>query len=206
VTALHPAFLVAGLVIGAVAAAASTRQPPRRRGLELGSAALVGGIVLCLATTVSLAATLGLVIAPLVGGALGVLVVRGADRAADRADRADRAIRGAWWIGAVGVETAFVYLSVPDTEAAVLVGGIVVASFVPWLLAGWRSAPLSLGLGIGALAGVSAAAGVAGAAGRWTPLGWIVPKLVLLAGLGVAGLVAWRTRPPITSEPAPPSP
>ncbi len=201
-TVLHPWYFLAGIAIGALAAQVVAARP-ERRGLELAGAALVAGIGLALATAPGAALVLALVVGPVVGGAVGAVVAAGLERAAGGTTPT---IRGAWWIAAVGVVTAGAYLSVPDTEGPVLLGGLVLASFVPWLLAGWRATPRRLGAGVGALTAVTIAAAVAGAGGRWTPLGWIVAKALLVLALGLGGVVAWRTRGPVTSAPEPPSP
>ncbi len=198
---VQPAYLASGVAIGALAAVAAALQPSRRRrrGVELAEAAMVGTIVVVLATNASAVVVIG----PMLGALLGWSTVRALDA---RSIPAAREVRGAWWLGAVGVAAAWVYLSVPDTEGAVLVGGVIVASFVPWAVGAWRGTRAHVALGVGALAGAVVAVGVAGASGHWTPMGWIVPKVVLIGALAIGAVATWRTRPPVTSEPGPPPP
>lgn len=197
---LHLDLLAIGAVTGAVAAVVGSWRPSARvPALVAGAAAAaaIGGRAG--APTRAGAALLGallVVIAALAGAALarGPLAPQ-----AERATR-DRSATATWVLVVTTLGAGVVYLSVPDTEAAVVLGGFAVVAAAG---SGRRRRPLDAS-GAGALVTAMATAVLvalwtgAGDRRAVTPLGWWPVKVVAAAAVAVAAvlLTRWRARPP----------
>ncbi len=82
--------------------------------------------------------------------------------------------------------TATVYLSVPDTEASVLLGAALVPLTATSALLRWRGSPAAIAVWSVGLAGAVAAVVARAAGGPWTWAGWWIPKVGLAVFAGVA--------------------
>jgi len=181
-------------VIGAAASVAAISVPwvRARRGAELGAAALVAVVTLVAAQGYPAA----MVALPLVGALLGAVGMRSGRRHTTGP------------LAVLGVGAGWIYLSVPDTEGAVLLAGVIAVSFVVEAYQREDGPARAVGLGLGALVGALATVLVQNR-GEWTPAGWIVAKIAMVAALVGGWLVVRRLaagRRDVTSAPGRPSP
>lgn len=195
---LHLDLFALGAVVGAVTAAA-VRPGARIPALVTGAAAAVAvGQHAGAPSSGSsgLLAALAVVTAALAGAALAGGPLR---EAVGRAVR-DRPAAATWILALGTVAAGLVYLSVPDTEAAVALGGYATAATAG---TAWRRRSIDAtsagALGAAMVAAVVAALWAGAGPGRTvTPLGWWPVKVVAVATMVVAAvwLTRRRARPP----------